>query len=175
MGLLAETLTLSTGESMTLRQLFQGRQQVLVFVRHLGCTFCREHVRELSQLPKEQVTFVTTADNETTRRFQSWVGTPHRFVCDESASLFQRFGLKRASFSQAISPKILGRGLVSLVRGNINGRPAGDPLRLGGTFVFDADGLLTWSHVARDVSDNASLERIKQALADGHQVPSSKL
>ena len=157
---------------MTLRELFDGQSHVLVFVRHLGCTFCREHVRELDSLSPSLVTFVSTADPATTNRFRSWIDTPHRFICDESATLFQRFGLKRATLSQAISPKIAARGLISLMKGNINGKPAGDPMRLGGTFLIDADGLIRWSHVAKDVSDNASLSEIQSALAAASEVSS---
>ena len=68
--------------------------------------------------------------------------------------------------AQAISPKVLARGLVSLMRGNINGLPAGDPLRLGGTFVFDSEGKVVWSHVSKDVSDNSSVVSVRTALAN---------
>jgi len=163
-GLLAERVQLSTGESLTLRELVSASPHVLVFVRHLGCTFCREHVRELATLPPSSVTFVCTADMATTNRFRVWIGTPHRFICDESAALFQRFGLKRANLAQAISPKIAARGLISVLKGNINGKPAGDPMRLGGAFLISGEGLILWSHVAKDVSDNASFGEIKAAL-----------
>ena len=122
-------------------------------------------MRELADLSPDLVTFVSTADPATTNRFRNWIGTPHQFICDESASLFQRFGLKRATLAQAISPRIAARGLISVLKGNINGKPAGDPMRLGGTFLIDGDGLILWSHVAKDVSDNATLSEIRSAIA----------
>ena len=169
MEALSETVTLSTGEATTLRELLKSGPIALVFVRHLGCTFCREHVRQLAGLPAKQVIFVSTADPETTRRFQKWIGSQNRFICDESGDLFPKFGLSRATLAQAISPKVLARGLVSLMRGNINGLPAGDPLRLGGTFVFDSEGKVVWSHVSKDVSDNSSVVSVRTALANASE------
>jgi len=121
-------------------------------------------VRQLESMAPGRVVFITTAEPDATLRFQRWIHSPHIFLSDPDAALFESFGVVRGQAGQLFSPKVVARGLVSLLRGNINGLPAGDPMRLGGTFVLDAVGEVAWSHVAKDASDNATLTDIQSAI-----------
>jgi hypothetical protein len=116
-------------------------------------------------MPVESIVFITTAEPEAAERFRSWIHSPHVFLSDPSAELFDAFGVARGEAGQLFSPTVIARGFVSLLRGNINGLPAGDPMRLGGTFVLTPSGEVAWSHVAADASDNASLADIQAAIS----------
>lgn len=116
-------------------------------------------------MPVESIVFITTAEPEAAARFRIWIHSPHVFLSDPAAELFDAFGVARGEAGQLFSPTVIARGFVSLLRGNINGLPAGDPMRLGGTFVLTSSGEVAWSHVAADASDNASLEDIQAAIS----------
>ncbi len=152
----------SSGETVPFSSFYAERAVGVVFLRHLGCLFCRRHVSQLRRHPELNLVFVSMGSPEETREFEAKWKTVHPFLCDPEKTLFEKFGLTRAKWSQIVGPRVLLQGAASIRYGV--GTPLGDPMQLAGTFVINRSGEVVWSHRARDASDNASAARIGEAL-----------
>lgn len=152
---------LSTGEVVSFADLYRD-PVALVFLRHLGCLFCRQHVAELSSRPELNVVFVTMSPPEETEAFRRAMHSPHRFVCDPERKLHGEFGIATARLGQVIGPRVLLKTAGAIKHGFA--KPTSDPLSLGATVVLDREGQTTWTHRAKDVADNATPDQIRDAL-----------
>ncbi|RYG25470.1 redoxin domain-containing protein [bacterium] len=153
------------GEVVPLYSLAKGKRVALVFLRHLGCIFCREQVATLRDtMPEANIVFVTMAGPRLAARFRTWIRSPHPFVCDADRELYHAFGLERGSFAQVFAPNVAARGLAALRKGHRPGRLTEDPWQLGGSFVMDDQGCVSASFPASDAGDHPSPEALKRAL-----------
>lgn len=119
------------------------RPLFLVFLRHFGCTFCREAVSDLSE--KRQaieakgtpLAFVHLGAEEKAQ----WFFKPYGLLdvprfSDPDARLYQAFGLLRANLSQYLNSESIFRMLGAWTRGHFVGFPAGDIERMPGAFLI---------------------------------------
>lgn len=158
-------VTLSTGEVVPLSRLYAEKPLVLVFLRHFGCTFCREHVAELRVLSQHNVVFVGMGTVEQTREFKERMRSPHLFIADPERKLYQAFGLGKGSGKQMFNPRVFARGFGATLRGHWVGLPIGDPWQMPGVFLIDTRGEVVWEYRSVDASDNPSPETIARALS----------
>lgn len=160
---------LSTGEMVALSDLYRESPVALVFVRHFGCVFCRERIAEFRRLENENVVFVTMGNPVQAEAIRQKFRSPHRFVCDPEQAVYQAFGLPKGSFGQMFNPTTFVRGFRAAARGHGVGAPVGDPWQLGGAFVIDRTGRVTWEKRAQHAADDASEEEIRRELARAAQ------
>ncbi|HXJ45390.1 MAG TPA: SelL-related redox protein [Candidatus Dormibacteraeota bacterium] len=123
--------------------LSQDRPLLLVFLRHFGCTFCREAVCEIEKLRPRieslgtQLAFVHLSTEERAKKFFA----PHRFgdiarFADPDGHLYESFGLVHAKWRQYLNPRTFARMLSAWAHGNFLGAPDGDIERLPGVFLI---------------------------------------
>jgi peroxiredoxin len=138
---LMSAYTSRTGE--TLGALAE-RPLFLVFLRHFGCTFCREAVADLAEKREAiaakgiPLAFVHLGTEEKAR----WFFKPYGMLevprfSDPDARLYQAFGLLRAEFRQYLNSESIFRMLKASLRGHFVGFPAGDIERMPGAFLID--------------------------------------
>lgn len=159
---------MSTGEELPLSSLYARERLALVFLRHLGCIFCREHVAQLRRLKDLNIVFVTLGTIEQTEAFRAKMQSPHRFVCDPEKKLYQHFELPKGGLTQMISPQVFVRAIGATLQGHRNQSSGGDPLQMPGVFIIDTDGQIVWQHSARHAADNPSPEEIQKHLQDAN-------
>lgn len=150
---------------MNLWELGLKNKLLLVFVRHSGCTFCRETLNELKgKLPnlKEQmitpvVVHMGTADDGQRMLERAGLqGTHH--ISNPNADLYRAFDLKRGQLSQLLGPRVWWRGFQSaILKGNGTGSLVGDGFQLGGAFLVE-NGRVTKSFPAKDAADKVPFE-----------------
>jgi hypothetical protein len=115
---------------------------LLLFIRHAGCTFCREALAELAaarqpleakglKLAVAHMSAVDTASALLAR--YGLDGVDH--FSDPDCRLFRAFNLARGSFWQVLGPAVWFRGLPALLRHGI-GKIDGDGFQLGGAFLI---------------------------------------
>ncbi len=134
-----------TSSGSDLASLSKLHPVLVVFLRHAGCTFCRQAVADVAQVRQRieangvQIVFVHLGNPQATAMllarhgFQS-MDTIH----DTDQSLYQAFGLKRATIAQVASPRVIWRGICAgLFEGHGVGKPEGDVLQLPGVFLLD--------------------------------------
>ncbi len=136
------TLT-NTGQTLEQRSL--ERPQLVVLLRHAGCTFCRE---TLSDLAKQRATLeskgfgivlVGMSDDDTARAFYSKYGledVPR--ISDPTRALYKALELRRGRLGQLFGLNSWTRGWVAgVLNGHGIGWLEGDGFQMPGTFILD--------------------------------------
>jgi peroxiredoxin len=121
-----------------------SRPLFLVFLRHFGCTFCREAVDTIAKKRHEieargcKLAFVHLGTEEKAQ----WFFKPYDLLDvprfgDAEGRLYQAFGLLRAELRQYLNSESIMRMLLAWSRGHFVGLPAGDVQRMPGAFLMD--------------------------------------
>jgi peroxiredoxin len=160
-----------TGAEVRLGETWAERPVALVFLRHFGCSFCREHVADLSA-ERERIEAaggdlvaigMGTPAHAADFRAESNLG--FSLLVAEDTSVHEEAGLTNGSWMRVLGPRAWP-GIVRATRKGHRAKLTGaDMSQLGGTFVVDTDGALLWEHRARDSADNAGVDEIVAALA----------
>ena len=144
---IAATYLSQNGE--TIGQLSGERPVLLVFLRHFGCTFCREAVCEIEKLRPQiesfgtSLVFVHLSNEERAHKFFK----PHLFenlprFADPEGCLYEAFGLVRAKWRQYLNPQSIARMFAAWARGNFVGAPDGDVERMPGVFLIHREKIV---------------------------------
>lgn len=136
------------GESLA--QTCAGRRTLLVFLRHAGCTFCREALSDLSRLTTQleqqgvQLAMAIMSSPTNAQRIADTYGLSDapRFS-DPKRTLYRAFGLRRGSMMQLFGPSVWGRGFAALLQGHGIGALDGDGLQMPGAFLIDNDRVIS--------------------------------
>lgn len=126
-----------------LAELTDERPQLIVFLRHSGCTFCRQAVADVvRQSPEIQhhgtgIVFVhMMAETEAGPFFRSLGAGDITRISDPEQELYESFGLANGSLWQLVGPAAWWRGAKAfLAERHSVGWPVGNLARLPGTFV----------------------------------------
>jgi peroxiredoxin len=132
----------------TLASLIAQRSVFLVFLRHFGCTFCREAVAELSEkrgaieAQGAALAFVHLGSEEKAK----WFFAPYGLLdvarfSDPQGHLYQAFGLVRAELGQYLNLESIARMFGAWLHGHFLGFPAGDMERMPGAFLLQGGEL----------------------------------
>lgn len=130
-----------TGE--TLASLTTDRDVFLVFLRHFGCTFCREAVADIAEKRTAiegrgaTLAFVHLGSEEKAQ----WFFKPYGLLdvprfSDPQGQLYQEFGLVRAELRQYLNAESIRRMLAAWTKGHFLGYSAGDVERMPGVFLL---------------------------------------
>jgi peroxiredoxin len=151
----------------TLFDLSQEAPVLAVFLRHSGCTFCREALADLSSRRAEieaagvRLALVHMGDNESAGRVFARYGLEDvdRFS-DPQRRLYRAFGLMRANFWQLFGPKVWWRGFQAAVLARHGlGKLVGDGFQMPGAFlIYRGNLLVSFRHrTAADRPDYVAL------------------
>jgi peroxiredoxin len=138
---LLSAYTSRTGETLAA---LAERPLFLVFLRHFGCTFCREAVADLAEKRQSieakgtPLAFVHLG----TEAKAQWFFKPYGMLDvprfgDPDGRLYEAFGLLRAELRQYLNSESILRMLGAMLRGHFVGFPAGDIERMPGAFLID--------------------------------------
>jgi peroxiredoxin len=162
---LLESITTESGRRFI--DLASGSPVMLVFLRHAGCTFCREALADISQTRAEieasgtQIVLVHMGDRSAVDQQVN----KHRLqdverICDSGQVLYDAFGLKRGSFTQLFGLKVWRRGIVAgLLRGHGRATPVADYRQMPGVFFVDK-GLITRRFRHKSAADRPQYQSI---------------
>jgi peroxiredoxin len=159
-----------SGESVRIGDLWSERPVALVFLRHFGCIFCREHAAELNG----QIGQIETAGGgvaaiglgrpEHAAQFRELTGISFPLLVSPDTSLHEAMGLGRGSWWRVVGPQNYLRAAQAARKGHRTKATGADMTQLGGTFVIDTDGGLLLAHRAGRSADNASVEDVLSAF-----------
>ena len=133
-----------TNQGPSLLDLSDKNKVLLVFIRHFGCTFCRETVSEIAKLEKviegKKLTLVYVHMSDPSfgdEFFSKYYNHPIYHVADPTRTLYKSLGLKRGNLYQLFGPMTWIRGVwAGVFKGHGIGGFEGDTLQLGGVFVL---------------------------------------
>ena len=130
-------------DGYSLFELSQLRPTLLVFLRHAGCTFCREAASDIARLRPEierggaGVVFVTMSPEPEAQSFFERYGladVPR--ISDPECRLYRAFDLKRGGWRDMLGWTVWKRGFqAGVLDGHGVGPTEGDAFRMPGVFL----------------------------------------
>jgi peroxiredoxin len=129
---------------VSLAELSRRSPVLVVFLRHFGCTFCREATADIAKRRSEieadgtRVVFVHMESSAEAEAFFAKYGlqTVAR-VSDPEAKLYRAFGLRRGTIGQLAGWKMFARFIpAGILAGHGVGPVKTDGMRLGGVFLL---------------------------------------
>ena len=147
LGILSEMLT-NRGKS--LQTLSEESPVLLVFLRHFGCTFCREALADISkernliESTGTKIVFVHMTDNTIAERYfnrYNLEGATH--ISDPEQKYYKAFGLLKGNFNQLFGLQSWIRGFsAGIVSGHGVGPQLGDGFQMPGVFVIYQNSII---------------------------------
>lgn len=133
-----------TNRGESLDELASSQRVLMVFLRHFGCTFCRETMADLAAVRNDiessgvKIVIVHMVKSEMAAdmlKLYNLDGIRH--ISDVDQYLYNRFGLHKVSFRALFGFKNWWRAFIAgVVKGNLIGKPAGDPFQMPGVILF---------------------------------------
>jgi peroxiredoxin len=140
-----EQMIANTGE--TLSVMSHEKPIMLVFLRHFGCTFCREALADISKRKNDieatgtRIVFVHMASDEIAERYfnrYKLEGATH--ISDPDCKYYKAFGLVKGNLTQLFGLQTFIRGFESsVIEGHGLGPMLGDGFQMPGIFVIQED------------------------------------
>lgn len=147
---LYKNMEVKTNRGESFEQLAEDRKLMLVFLRHFGCTFCRETMQELAEKKYQieakglELVIVHMVSSDVANEiFKVYDLEGVRHIADPHQFLYRKFGLGKATFKSFFGVRNWYRAFVAgIVKGHLIGKPAGDPFQMPGAFVFHKNEIL---------------------------------
>lgn len=156
-----------TQHGMALDEMSRRWPTLVVFLRHFGCTFCREALADLaaqrSTIESNGVRIALvhmSSDEDAAAFFSHYQMHDVARISDPDQAVYRAFGLSRGTLSALFGPSNWVRGFeAGVVRGHGVGMLAGDGFQMPGVFLlFHGEILRTYVHQsASDRPDYAEL------------------
>lgn len=170
---LSKTLSrFRTQKGKNLLQLSNKQPVLVIFLRHFGCTFCREALADIKRKQDSiegggtRLVFVHLAMEEQAQAYFEKVGLEdeHR-ISDPNGIMYNAFGLERAAFVQVLGWRSIKRRLQAILNGHGMGPLVGDGFRMPGIFLINrAEIIKSYRHEdASDRPDYVSLASFEAA------------
>lgn len=169
-----ETLqSVSTQQGASIYDKSQAKSVLLVFLRHFGCVFCKEALKDLSKKRANlssrnvELVFVHMSDDETAQQyFSKYNLTGVDSISDPSCRLYEQFGLVKGSVSQLFGLKNWVRGFEVVVKDPtiISVKQVGDGFQMPGVFLIK-DGEVKESFVHTSAADRPDYDSIVDCCA----------
>lgn len=134
----------STSRGESLGALSDRTPVLLVFLRHAGCTFCREAMADLARQRRRieeagvRIVLVHMSSRERFRQFAGGYQLDDLdHITNPNRDLYRAFGLKRGNLRQLFGLEVWKRGIEAGVRdGHGIGAADGDTMQMPGAFLL---------------------------------------
>jgi len=158
----------NTSTGKTLLQLSKEGPVLLVFLRHFGCVFCKEALKDIAMKRASwtekgvYIVLVHMSDNDTANTFFNKFGLHGiTHISDPDCRLYAKFGLAKGTVSQLFGLKNWIRGFE--VSGSGKAFPSlsqiGDGFQMPGIFLLQNGGIKQ-SFIHKTASDRPDYEAL---------------
>jgi peroxiredoxin len=140
---------------VTIDQLSKTSPVLLVFLRHAGCTFCREALADIAEQRRaieasgtRMVLVHMGSEEKSAQYFQSYGLADVLRISDPNQALYRAFGLNRGNLTKLFGPKVWLRGFQAcIIEKHGIGALAGDGFQMPGVFlVYQGEVLRSYRH-----------------------------
>lgn len=164
-------MEIRTNRGEELEVLASEQPLMLIFLRHFGCTFCRETMAEIAKHKRNiekqglEIVVVHMIDSEVADQILRVYDLGMiRHISDPTQRLYQRFGLGKVGFRALFGVRNWYRAFIAgLLKGHLIGKPAGDPFQMPGVFVFHKNKILN-KFEYKYVSDMPNFPRMAEVV-----------
>lgn len=160
------------GADVRLGDLWSEHAVLLAFMRHYGCTFCRDQAVGLSGVASDleragaPLTLIGQGTPGNAAAFRERFGLDVDLLADTDRLAYRAVGARRVGAGKLIGPRMLARGAARMLRsGVVQGRTVGHPAQLGGLLLVRPSGEVAWSHLSGDASDYPPAEEVLERVA----------
>jgi len=169
---LAEANTLArTAQGQTIGQLSSKKDVLLIFLRHAGCTFCRETLDELrksrqtwEQQGLQPVVVHMGSNEQGLRMMDQYQLDDCPVISDPECRIFRAYQLPRGNWRQLFGLRIWIEGFkAAILKGYGFGKLMGDGFQMSGAFVV-RDGRIVAAYPSKDAADSCSWKPALQAI-----------
>jgi len=144
-----------------LAEISRGRDVLVVFLRHAGCTFCRETLDELSKRREEwnakkiqPIVVHMGSPDEGSAMMARWGLSDIPHISDSECRLFQAYHLPRGTFGQLFGLRVWIEGFrAAILKGYGFGKLVGDGFQMSGACLI-RDGRIVSAAPSRDAADS---------------------
>jgi peroxiredoxin len=140
---------------------------VLVFLRHFGCIFCRDHSTQLREHYAEfqdrgwQVVAIGQGTQARAAKFRADNDLPYPILGDRSLDSYRAYGLTHGGMGGLLQPKSWPAGVRSMLHGHRPGRPDGGDINQNpGTVLIDGSGRIHRARIGQHAGDFPSAREI---------------
>ncbi len=132
-----------TQHGQSIAEISAGRSVLLLFLRHQGCTFCREALADLAKQRKKiedagvKIALVHMSQPEDAQAlFTRYDLGDVDAISDPGRELYQAYELQRGKLSQILGPYVFLRGFITtMLKFHLGGKIVGDVFQLPGAFL----------------------------------------
>lgn len=158
---------------LSLKDLSKEKKLLVVFLRHFGCTFCREAMSEIEkqknqikELGFDIVLVHMKSLNYGHQIFKIYGLDDVIQISDPEKKLYQFFGLEKGSINQLFGVPVWFRSIVAgLFKGHLIGQPQGDPYQMPGVFIFENNKVIkSFKHIY--VSDQVNYLEFVSSISE---------
>ncbi len=151
-----------TNKEHTVVELAQKQPVMLIFLRHFGCTFCKETLYNIRKYKKNieeegtKIIVVNMLDEKTgLQELEKYNLSDIEYISDPESLLYKAFKLKRGTVSQLFGFKVWARGLyLWFTKGAFVTSPDGaDVYQMPGIFLI-YKGAVVKQFIHRSAADN---------------------
>ena len=166
-------LEMTTNQGKNLKELSDQQPILLVFLRHFGCTFCREALYEIANKRANiekggtKLVFVhMTKDQIAEQYFERYQLSNVEHIGDPNCQYYKAFGLTKGSFNQLFGLQSWIRGFsAGIVRQHWVGKQLGDGFQMPGVFIIQHSEIRE-RFVHKLASDRPDYERLVSCCAE---------
>ena len=145
---LLEGMVTNTGQN--LKVLSDDKPVMLIFLRHFGCTFCREALSDISKKRVEildrgtEIVFVHMSPFSVAEKyFKRYQLEDSIHISDPECTYYQQFGLTKGNFNQLFGLHSWIRGFsVGVLNGHGVGGQIGDGFQMPGVFIIHQERIM---------------------------------
>ncbi len=143
---------------------------LMVFLRHYGCIFCKEMVRDLKAAAEADSTypallFFGQGDADETKAFADKLWPEMSIVRDPDRHFYSAMGLGKGSVYQMFGPSVWACGIRAGFKGNFQGRRVGDIWTMPGLFAVDRNANVIWTHEFEHIAKHPNWKTLPAQLA----------
>lgn len=164
------TLPDADGQKVRLGSLWERQPAVLVFLRHYGCIFCREHVAQLREREQEfrvqgaNLAAVGMGDAVYACRFREQTGIDFPLLIDEHRLAYRAARLRSANLLHLVWTENKKARDRARAAGHHQHELGQHPFQLGGSFVFGPGNVDRFAHESQTFGDNTTPDELLAVL-----------
>ena len=143
------------------------RGAAIIFLRHFGCIFCREHLIRLRKRYDEFTIPIVTiglGTAEDAAGMRDWLKIPFPILATSTTEPYADWGLGRATSATMLNPGMITSSIRALSKGARQGKATGDAMQLPGSFLVDQAGSIRWARPGSHPGDIASVDELLAAI-----------
>lgn len=140
-----------TNHGISVYEHSKKREVLLVFLRHFGCTFCKEALIELSDLRNseklknaELILVHMSTEEIASKYFEKYNLKDVTRISDPECKFYTQFGLSKGTFNQLFGFRSWIRGIeAGIIKGYGFGLQIGDGFQMPGVFLINKGKIIT--------------------------------